>query len=156
MRTLVLSALLVFLLASVPTVPAGYGRGGTVGLNAGFGDAGVWDLWYFDAAGGYTGVSAQWSDLRSDYDVYLYPPGSLDDGALDEQPLAMKETRAFGPTDETMWIDKLPAGRYVVAVVAHQSLGAEYELFANPGKLTGTYPGAAGVRVFCPPTPYCP
>lgn len=156
MRTLALSTLLLALLAFTPAVPAGYGRGDTVGANFGFGDAGLWDLWYFDTAGGSNiGFSLQWADARSDLDLYLYPPGSLNDGALDETPIAVKETRAWGPAQETFFVPSLPAGRYVVAVVAHQSIAAPYELYANPGTLTGTYPGAPGLRLFCPPFPYC-
>lgn len=156
MRTLPLAALLFALLALSPVVPAGYGQGGTVGVNFGFGDAGVWELWYFDAQGGHTGVSVQWGDVRTDYDLYVYPPGSLDDGALDEPPMAWMEEARFGPDAETLWFTDLPPARYVVAVVAHQSTGATYDLYANPGALTGTYPGAVGVRWFCPPAPLCP
>lgn len=143
--------LLVLLL---PTAPADYGRGGTLGVNYGYGDVGVWQLWYFDAAGGDTGFEVRWQARTVDYDLAVYPPGSLDDGELDEQPLLYRDARAWGPASESGFLALAP-GRYVIAVIAHQSLSDTYELFANPGTLTGTYPGAVGIRGECPPFPLC-
>lgn len=152
MRAVATILLLLVLLA--PAGTAGYGRGGTVGINYGYGDVGVWQLWYFDAQGGNTGFEVKWQSGMADYDLAVYPPGSLDDRALDEQPLLYKDVRAWGPASETGFLTLAP-GRYVIAVIAHQSLSHTYELNANPGTLTGTYPGAVGIRGECPPLPLC-
>lgn len=151
--------LVVLFLLLVPVAPAETERGGTYGVDAGYVDVGLWDLWYYDKTEGTSlaTLSLTWGTSPfpgADYDLLLYPPGSLDDGVLDEAPIATSETRSLTQRIETIHL-VLPEAKYVVAVVAHQAQGETYTLAADPGWLTDTYPPAPGVRGDCPLVP-CP
>lgn len=117
-----------------------------------YADVGMWDVATFHAYGGpSTTLLLQWQGNGADYDLYLYPPGSMDDGQLTEQPIAFAEERRSGPATETIRIGNLPPAEYVVAVVAHVAVQAHYDLYADPGYFSPIGTTFLGVRVFCPP-----
>jgi hypothetical protein len=145
---------LLVLLALLPFAPAhaDSATGGSEGVNGGYVDVGAWDLFEVDAGGGVLSISLDWGKglvpFGADYDLRLYPPGSLDDGVLDENPVAVSERRSFNEGHEG--IDAaLPPGRYVLAVVPWQAQGETYVLRAN-GSLTVVEPPAPGVEVTYP------
>lgn len=153
MRTTLPLLLLLALAPPLPAAGAGSGSEGGVGMNLGYVDVGLWDLWYFDKVDGASWATFHltWegSLLGADYDLRLYPPGSLDDGALDEPALAWSEARAFSPRSEGFSLS-LPEGKYVLAVVPYQAQGERYVVTADPGWLTDIDPPAAGVQLLCP------
>jgi hypothetical protein len=123
-----------------------------VGVGVPYADVGMWDFAIFHASGGpvTTTLLLQWQDPRADYDLYLYPPGSLDDSQVTEQPIAVSENRVSGPGTETIRIANLPPAEYVVAVVPHVAVQARYDLYGDPGYFEPTGYTSPGVRIFCP------
>lgn len=132
MRWLAFLALLM-----VPALAQANGAGsGTVGVNAGYAEAGLWDVYTFDHLGGTAVVTLDWEagvfPCGASYDLVLYPPGSFDDRRLTEQPIAVAEARGCGNTHQGIAM-ALPSAKYVVAVVPHQAEGEGYWLEADPG-----------------------
>lgn len=134
MRTLVLAGLLLLL----PTAVADTEYGSTVGMNLGYVSPGLWDLYHFDVAGGGVSLVLSWQRglvVPSDYDLRLYRPGALDDGALvDGEMVAEARTRTFAVHEERMDLG-LAAGTYVAAVVPFQTQEETYRLQSSAGQL---------------------
>jgi hypothetical protein len=146
--------LLVLLAPTLAT--AASQTGSTYGVNGGYVQAGLWDTYTFDHVGGAATIQLTWAagsvPCGADYDLWLYPPGALDDGKLTEQPIATSESHNCGaPKSEAISI-LLPSAKYVIAVVPWQAEGEVYHLTTNNGWLN---PAAltVGTQVECPTIP---
>jgi hypothetical protein len=150
MRVLVILALLALL----PFAPAlaDTVTSGSEGVNGGYVDAGAWKLYEVWTGGGHLVLTLDWQKglvpFGADYDLRLYPPGSLDDGVLNENPVAVSEQRSFTAGHEGIDVI-VPAGSYVLAVVPWQAQGETYTLRAN-GAITVIEPPAPGVEFTYP------
>lgn len=148
--------LLLALLACAPLASADVRTGSAYGVNGGYADAGLWDAYTWNHWGGDGALGLTWDlglfPCGADYDLWLYPPGALDDGVLDEQPLAISESHACGHAREDI-ARSLPAGSYVVVVIPWQAEGEHYRLESSTGSLQYTAL-TVGTEFTCP-TPSC-
>lgn len=124
-----------FFLVSLLAVPAAAqpveGRGH--GVDAFAVSVGVWDAYEARHAGGVLTLDLSWDAflLATDYDMTLYRPGALDDGALtQDEVVARAWTHARTPREEHLALT-LPPGDYVVTVEPIHSDGQAYRLDSN-------------------------
>lgn len=149
MRPTVLGVALAILPLLAPTLLAGSGQGSTVGVDLGYVQPGLWDMWWFEKAGGTSAATIvlSWEESLfpgADYDLRLYREGALDDRRLSSSELlAASETRTFDPHQERIDATLAP-GVYVVVVVPFQTQGEVYTLQADPG-----FVDYAGVALGC-------
>ena len=157
MRTAVFSTALLALLALAPAAPADTSTGGTYGVAVGdLWDAGNWNTYWWSWKGtGPVSINLTWTSAGADYDLLLYPPGAIDDGVLDEEPIAEASARSSAVRKETISLPSLPANvgaqEYVLAIVAHHATGETYRLTTpEPGVLVKNLGPVVGVRGYCP------
>lgn len=153
---------LLALLALPPAVPAETRTGATYGVNLGYWDVGNWNTWWFGKAGtGPATITLTWNNgifPGTDYDLLVYAVGAMDDGVLNERPIAEASTRSFVVRHESLTLNLPPTTfnkEYLIAVVAHQAQGETYTLSADPGYLIKNSGPVLGVRGYCPTT-RCP
>jgi|SRR5581483_7591657 len=148
-----LCALALLLVALSPLAGATDVAGSSYGVNGGYVDVGLWRLYEIDHPGGVLDLQLSWSlglfPCGAKYDLYLYPPGSLDDGVLNERPLAISEDHACNHHFQELLLSE-PAARYVIAVVPWQAEGEVYQLHASAGNFYVVSPPAPGTIITCP------
>lgn len=129
-------AFLAILLLPLAAADVEQGRG--VGLNLGGIAPGTWDIYQFDTTGGAVSLVLTWTPaivFFADYDLFLYPPGALNDNVLDDsERMAVSWNHPFAHHSERIDI-AIGAGRHYVAVVPFQTQAETYTLSSSSGSL---------------------
>lgn len=126
---------------AAPLAGAAQASGRAYGADAFYAAAGVWDAYWFDHPGGVAVVDLSWEQglaLGVDYDLTVYRPGALDDGALlRSEAVGASWTSGWDVRHSTERVAlDLPPGRYVVSVEPMQAQGQRYTLATNTGWLS--------------------
>lgn len=126
----------------VPLAAADTETGRTFGADLGNLSPGVWDVFQFDVPGGPTVLTLTWAAPPplipySDYNLFLYGQGALDDGSLSNSERIAQSWNGEGYQPEQVDAP-LAAGRYWVAVAPWQTQGETYTLTSSTGALTFT------------------
>jgi hypothetical protein len=135
MRALALA--LVLVAAALPVAGADSESQRAVGMNLGYVQPGTWCVYYYTTAGPST-LSLTWQQGMfpfADYDLRLYRPNALQDGALEQHELIAESSQhPYAHHSEHLAVDLAP-GTYTVAVAPFQAQGETFTLVASPGDL---------------------